>query len=189
VKALDEVRGYIRVGRLEVIARRYFVMNAFDGALTTLGILVGAYLSGSRDPSLILHAGVGAGIAMGVSGMMGAYMTEDAERRKELSELEGAMLTKLGDTVQGKARRFAPLFTAFVDGASPAATSIVILSPFMLAEGSFEAAFSASMAMTAAILFGLGAYLARIGGGSVVRSGLQMVAAGLAAAAAIYAVS
>ncbi len=59
---LKDFRDYVRVTK---IARRYFVMNAFDGALTMLGILVGAYLSGNASTTLVITAGIGASIAMG----------------------------------------------------------------------------------------------------------------------------
>ena len=180
---------YMLVGRLGAIARRYFVMNAFDGALTMLGILTGAYLTGRQDVSLIIHAGFGASIAMAMSGMTGAYMTEKAERKKELQELEDAMLTDLNDSVYGRANRFAPLFTALIDGISPALAAVLILSPFILVDKGvvgFQEAFSTSMAVTVATLFLLGAYLARISRESALSYGLQMVAAGLATATIIF---
>ena len=62
------------------IARRFFVMNSFDGSLTMLGIIVGSWVSGVRNPSKIVGTGLGACLAMGISGMVGAYASERAER-------------------------------------------------------------------------------------------------------------
>src|SRR3990172_2312202 len=41
-----QVREYSEITNLGPIARRYFVIGAFDGALTILGIIVGAYAAG-----------------------------------------------------------------------------------------------------------------------------------------------
>jgi len=129
---LTSFRRYVKVTKLDEIARRYFVMNAFDGALTMLGILVGSYLSGNPDTHLVVLAGMGASIAMGISGMTGAYMTESAERTKKLKELESTMLVDLGNTIHGRASRFASVYTALVDGISPS------LQPFSYSRRSFS---------------------------------------------------
>lgn len=50
--ALDSIRERIGVDKIGPIARRYFVSNGFDGALTGVGITVGAYLSGIEDAML-----------------------------------------------------------------------------------------------------------------------------------------
>jgi predicted membrane protein (TIGR00267 family) len=191
MKWVNEFRRYIRVTRLDEIARRYFVMNAFDGALTMLGILVGAYISGSQDVRVILSAGVGACIAMGMSGFAGAYMTEKAERIRKLKELEDAMLLDLDDTVYGKASRFASVFTALVDGLSPALAALLILSPFLLIKYGlvdYVSAYFMSTAVAGVTLFALGGYLAKISDESMLKYGLHMVVVGLVTAVVIFAV-
>ena len=40
---LEKIRRYIRISGVAPISRRYFIMNAFDGATTVLGIVIGAY--------------------------------------------------------------------------------------------------------------------------------------------------
>lgn len=190
MKRLSEIRKYVQVTGLVEIARRYFVMNAFDGALTMLGILVGAYLSGEPQVHLIINAGVGASIAMGVSGMSGAYMTEKAERVKKLRDLEDTMLVGLDDTLHGRASSFASIYTAVIDGLSPALAAFIILSPFFmvgLAGLSVGDAFAASILLTGAILFSLGAYLARVSHEGMWKYGLQMLMVGLVTAFIIMA--
>lgn len=59
-------------------------MNAFDGALTMLGVVIGAYVVGVLKPINIISAGIAGSIAMGTSGMIGTYMAEKAM----LKELE-----------------------------------------------------------------------------------------------------
>lgn len=185
-------RKYMKVTKLGEIARRYFVMNAFDGVLTMLGILVGSFLSGSTDVKLIINAGIGASVALGMSGVTSAYMTEKAERVRELKELEDAMLLDLEDTLHGKAGKFASVFTAMINGVSPAFAGLLVLSPFLLVSQGlipFKLAYVYSMGATVLVLFGLGAYLAKISEQSKIKNGVLMVFVGLLTALVVFVVS
>lgn len=53
------------------IARRYFVMNAFDGVLTIIGVLVGNLTAGVEDPNVVLSTGLATSVVMGISGLWG----------------------------------------------------------------------------------------------------------------------
>jgi hypothetical protein len=77
------------------IIRRYAIVNGFDGALTMLGLLSGFLLSGGAPLPTVIAACVGAAVALGVSGLTSAYLSESAERRRSLAELESAMITDL----------------------------------------------------------------------------------------------
>jgi predicted membrane protein (TIGR00267 family) len=179
---LSTFRRYIKVTGISEIARRYFVMNGFDGALTMLGILIGAYLSGNPQVTVIINAGLGASIAMGVSGISGAYMTEKAERLKKLKDLEDTMLVELDNTLHGRASHFASIYTAVVDGISPALAAMVILSPFMVVNyfgATLTQAIQASLIITSIILFLLGAYLAKISDEKMLKYGFQMLLVGV----------
>jgi hypothetical protein len=46
------------------IARRYFVSNGFDGALTGVGVTVGAYLSGVPDGLTVVSIGLGTAVGL-----------------------------------------------------------------------------------------------------------------------------
>jgi hypothetical protein len=65
---ISRLRELTRIARktddLDSVMRRYFVIGAFDGALTILGILFGAYATGQLTEKLV--------IAAGVSGAVGA---------------------------------------------------------------------------------------------------------------------
>jgi hypothetical protein len=62
------------------IVRRALVNNAFDGALTILGILMGNLILNDANPTAIISIGYGALLAMGMSGSFGRYFSERAER-------------------------------------------------------------------------------------------------------------
>ena len=76
--SLDDIDTYFQVTGAQKIIRRYFAMNAFDGAMTSLGVVIGAYLSQINDPRSVIGVIITSGIAMMVSGFSGTYMTERA---------------------------------------------------------------------------------------------------------------
>jgi len=164
------------------IARRYFIKNGFDGSMTLLGIIVASWIVGVAEPEIIVTAGLGACLAMGVSGLFGAYMTEKAERKKHLKTVEAAMLTDLSDSILSDASDFVSLYAAFVDGASPVLTAVISLIPFILTlTGTFIIwdAYVVSLILTLATLFSLGLYLGRIAEENMLLYGVQTVAAGI----------
>jgi predicted membrane protein (TIGR00267 family) len=182
---LDEIGTYLRVTRAQRILRRYFAMNAFDGAMTSLGVVIGSYISNISDPRAIIGVIIVSGIAMAVSGFSGTYMTESAERSRSLNELEDAMLVDLDDTIYGRASRFVSLFAAVVDGSAPFVASIPTVVPFYLSLIGLlpiDIAFYASIGAALAVLFLLGVFLGKVSEGNLLYSGIKMVVAGLAVA-------
>ena len=182
MKLIEKIRRYIKVSGIAPITRRYFIMNAFDGATTTLGIVAGAYVAGIVDEFWIIWPGLGATLAMSLSGFVGAYMTEEAERAGEMRILERSMLIKLKDTVVGRASRFASLWASLIDGLSPALASLSCLSPFFLSSvGLFSTAHASqlSIVISLTIMFLLGAFLGRISKRSMAAHGAKMLLVGL----------
>jgi len=179
-------RKYVEISDLGAIARRYFVMNAFDGALTMLGVVIGAAMAHADSPAVIIAAGISGSFAMGISGFSGAYMAENAERTKELKEMERALLKPLHeDSVQKEAAEFATRVTALVDAVSPAIAALAVIFPYFLVQMgmmSMSAAFIAAVAITLAILALLGVYLARVTQENMLWHGLKMLAVGLVTA-------
>jgi len=181
MRFLERIRDYIRISRVASISRRYFIMNAFDGAMTSLGIVVGAYVAGAPEPFFIISAGLGASLAMGLSGFVGAYVTEEAERTRELDSLERAMLQNLEQSVIGKASRFASVWTGAVDGLSPALSSILCLVPFFFSSLlSVELAIQLSIVIALFILFLLGAFLGKVSSRNMLLHGTKLLCVGLA---------
>ena len=77
---LGELRDLTRIAQAHHIARRYVVTNGFDGALTMLGLTMGLYLSGERSVGVALSGCLGAAVALTMSGLSSAYVSETAER-------------------------------------------------------------------------------------------------------------
>lgn len=172
---------YAKISGVNKILRRYFVMNAFDGALTMLGIIMGAYMADFFYPEIIVKAGIGAGLAMGISGAWGAYMTEMAERSKEIKELENAMFSNLEGSLIDKASKAAVLSVAIVDGISPLIATTIAILPFILAINSIISTTSAiiiSIVLIFSMLFSLGVFLGKVSGERIILKGSLMVLAG-----------
>jgi predicted membrane protein (TIGR00267 family) len=169
------------------IARRYFVKNGFDGSMTMLGIIVGSWVS-NGPPEVVLTAGLATCLALGISGVSGAYMTERAERKRDLKELESAMITKLDDCMISDASRFVSFYAALVDGGSPIVTALISLAPFfLLLQGliALQVAYIASIALTLVTLFALGMYLGKIAKENALFYGIQTLLAGVATVAIV----
>lgn len=181
-ETVDKIRDLLEVSGAGEILRRYFVMNAFDGALTMLGFVIGAYMSGLRNPYVIISAGLGASFAMGVSGFVGALITEKAERERKVKELEKAMFAELEGSIIQKASNAAVILAAVTDSMAPALAAVSAASPFVLSMYgilAFETAALSSIALTLAEVFALGVYLGSVSGRNSLLYGLYMLAAGI----------
>jgi predicted membrane protein (TIGR00267 family) len=186
---LEQTGFLLRITRTHDIIRRYFVVNGFDGALTMLGLIIGFLVSGASDVSVIINVCLGAAIALGVSGVSSAYISEVAERKRALGKLQDAMITDLRDSVHGEAARGVPLLIALVNGLAPLAISLLILTPLIAANAGFTLPVSplyAAVAIALLLIFMLGVFLGNIAGISWLRSGIQTLLVAILTAALIY---
>lgn len=182
---LEEYQTYNQIIGIAEIARRYFAMNAFDGVLTTIGVLAGNYLAGVRDLSIPVRTGIATSIAMGISGLWGAYLTETAERRRELSELERVSLIDQSETSIGRASRFAVIVVSIVDGIAPALAAIIVLVPLFLGNliGNPVLSYALAGGLALLCLFALGLFLGKVSEENLIGYGFKTLMAGLVAIA------
>ena len=180
---LEEIQTYNQIVGIAEIARRYFAMNAFDGVLTTIGVLAGNYLAGVRDLSIPIRTGIATSIAMGISGLWGAYLTETAERQRELAELQKISLIDQTDTSIGRASRFAVIVVSIVDGLAPALAAMIVLIPLFLDSVIGNPILSYGLAAGTALLclFGLGMFLGKVSEKSLIGFGIKTLLAGVVA--------
>lgn len=186
---LNQIKLLLRVTHTHDIARRYFVVNGFDGALTMLGLIIGFLVSAPVDLSLVLNACLGAAIALGMSGVSSAYVSESAERRRALGKLEQAMSTDLQQSVHGDAARWMPFLIALVNGSAPLTISLLILTPLWLSIAGVSLPVSplyAAIMVALLLVFMLGVLLGRIAGVSLLRSGIQTLSVAVLTATFIY---
>lgn len=176
----DNIQRYSRYVNIGEIARRYFAMNAFDGVLTIIGVLMGNFTAGVEDARIVVTTGLATCVAMGISGLWGAYLTEAAERQRELLELEELTLTDLQETGLGEASRAAVVIVALVDGLSPFLAALIVLIPFFVPQifPTLQWTYITALGLAMAALFGLGAFLGRVSRQNIVIYGFRTVIAG-----------
>ena len=185
-KAHKTFNFYDAMTGMSEIIRRTFVNNSFDGALTMLGVLLGSFVGGIHNPTLVIKLGLATSIAVGISGLTGALFAESAERKKQIKEMEEALHRDLENTEYKKAHDTATVLTALMDGFSPFIASIIILMPFFfIGGGDIILAYQASVVLSIMVFFFIGAFLAKTSGESMLMMGLKLIAAGVICMGAI----
>ena len=182
----------IRISGSHLIARRYFIVNGFDGALAMMGLLMGFYHNRDVQLNVIIGACTGTAIALAMSGISSAYISETAEKQQELKALEDAMITDLKDTAFGHASRFMPLVIALVNGISPLLFALIIMSPLMFYSDMNNASYNpveVALAVALVLIFLLGIYIGRISGSFWLWAGLRSIMIALVTIFAIWLVS
>lgn len=178
---LKELKDYSSISEADALSRRYFVMNAFDGTLAILGIIIGTYLAIGINQRVIIGSSIGACIAMGISGFTGTFLTETAERKRSMMKMENLMLKKMSGTVIEKAMNFASVYTAFINGIAPVIVVLACLTPFiLLGNGLIQPpqALHLSLSIAFTILLTLGIYLGEISKENKWISGARMLIIG-----------
>ncbi len=177
---------YASILRAKEIARRMFVTNSFDGLLSSLGVVLGNYVSGTTSLHSYVGTVLGAAFSLGFfSGVVATYLSERAERIRELKRTERAMLHSLKGTIYERAAKLVPIYVALWSGFGAIVLPLIGLTPFLVAlAAGFHVKVHVLVYSSAAImiveLFALGAYLGRISGENVLLSGARMAAIGLA---------
>ncbi|MHA1670285.1 MAG: VIT1/CCC1 transporter family protein [Promethearchaeota archaeon] len=98
---------YSKMSDLGIIVRRKFFNNCFDGALTCAGIVSGLFIvflkpgAVRNTPSTVIVYGFATALAIGISGLWGAFLSEEAERKKKISDLKKDMVI-IDDNIKPK---------------------------------------------------------------------------------------
>ncbi|MCU7851032.1 MAG: hypothetical protein KZQ80_02330 [Candidatus Thiodiazotropha sp. (ex Monitilora ramsayi)] len=173
---IERLRYWSHLGGSDDIVRRYFVVNGFDGALTMLGLIAGFQFSGTGDLKLMINGCTGAAVALGISGVTSAYLSESAEQRRSLSELEEAMISDLSNSEHANAAKILPVMVALTNGLAPLLLSVIIITPLWLAQSGLSLPLpplSLAIILALICIFSLGAFLGSIGGTSWLVSGVK----------------
>ncbi len=181
-RVFHKANQYNGIANIGEIARRYFAMNAFDGVLTIIGMLMGNLSAHIVDAHIVITTGLSTCVAMGISGLWGSYLTESAERKHNLDELSQSTLTDLKNSRIGKASRFAAVVVSLVDGISPFLAAMLVLIPFFFHSlfPSIQTVYYASLGLALLTLFALGLFLGKISKENLIMSGIKTVIAGVA---------
>jgi predicted membrane protein (TIGR00267 family) len=176
------VRQYHEIAGVGEIARRYFVINAFDGSLTALGVVAGAWAGGVDQARTVISLILATAVSIGVAGFYGSYQVERAERDRALRELEETTLSSMKDTALASASRYATVMVGAVDGLSPLVASLLIMVPFFFVPPlAMHVAFYVAGGLAFLELFLLGMFLGRISRERLWWAGTKLVLAGVVA--------
>jgi predicted membrane protein (TIGR00267 family) len=184
-----QIHDLITISRSHDIARRYFVVNGFDGALTTLGLLVGFYISNSASINIVITACLSAAIALAMSGFSSAYVSEAAERKREFRELQSAMISDLSGSPHAKVSFWMPLLIGITNGLSPLIISLIIITPLFLNLLGYPLPvnpYEAGIGIAFFLIFLLGVFLSSVSGTFWLLSGLQTLLIAIITTALIY---
>jgi VIT1/CCC1 family predicted Fe2+/Mn2+ transporter len=163
-----EPRGLVALTRHYI---RDLVYGANDGVITTFAVVAGV-TGGTLEPVTVLVLGVANlladGLSMGVGNYLGIRSDERVREAQELPEQEAFPV-----------RHGLATFVAFVvAGAVP-------LLPYAF-PGAAINGFPWSAGLSLAVLFGVGAARARVGTGTWLANGLEMLGLGVIVGAAAY---
>jgi len=165
------------------IARRMFATNSFDGLLSALGVSVGGF-SPDVKPEFLALGIIGGSLSMGVlSGVVGVYLSERAERVREVRELEKKVAKSLRNSVYWKAANVIPIYIALWSGVGIIFFPLLVAAPYLAAASgiiSMTRAFYASIGVALTLMALIGVYLARISGSSQLMGAVKGVAIGVA---------
>ncbi|WP_456412469.1 hypothetical protein [Thiolapillus sp.] len=186
---LKQIKTLLKISRPEEIMRRYFVVNGYDGALTMLGLMMGFHISDQVDLAVVITSCLAAALALGMSGLSSAYISEAAEQRRALVQLEKAMVHSLEESRHAQVAVWIPWLVALVNGLSPLLVALIIITPLWLANSGLALAIGplpTAMAVALVILFLFGVFLGRVGGTFWLWSGLQSLMVALVTLGLIY---
>ncbi|TXT56003.1 MAG: conserved membrane protein of unknown function [Candidatus Thorarchaeota archaeon] len=182
----DRVMSQLAISGGTEIARRYLAMNAFDGVLPVLGIIMGGLVSlNFQAPLLIFETSIlsifATCFAMFVSGITSSYLTEGAERKRDLEELERSLLSGLQGSAIAKASRTTTIVVSLINGFSPFLAGLATATPlFMVQFGiPIDLGFTLSVVSGMFILFILGVFLGKVSRTNIIIYGIKTLAAGI----------
>ncbi|MDY6774720.1 MAG: VIT1/CCC1 transporter family protein [Halobacteria archaeon] len=178
------VRDTLQDEEARSISRRYFISNGFDGALTSVGITVGSYLSGVPDGLTVVKVGVGAAVGLSTSGVWSVWEIERAEKLAELQRLERSMMKDLKGTSIYTEKKRVRIVNSVMSGLGPVVGILLPVLVFAF-EGIYLTMLEAtliSVAVAVSVLFVFGAYMGSISKQRWYVAGLRMGVAGVVVA-------
>lgn len=158
------LRRVLEKDQVRALARRYFVANGFDGTLTTIGIVVGAFLSGVTDGRTVIAIGLGAAVGLGTSGVWSVWEIERAEISRQRKQLEDDMLTDLGDTQIARDLKVGQMVLAASSATGPVLAVLLTLTPFLFVNIVYDVFVATLLSIGVGIILlgSVGAYMGAI---------------------------
>ncbi len=164
--------------------RRYIFRGLIDGSLSALGVVIGAQ---GASIGVIVAAGIGGGVANGLSNILGAFTAEKSEAERKLAEIQKAMIVypELRKTELYRDMLKSTILSGVADGIATIVGSLIPVIPFALAlffHINKTDALIMAVALTLTLLFAIGGYMGKISKSNLILSGFRMAVAGMATA-------
>ena len=182
---LYKIKQFNSLAEIDELARRYFALNSFDGVLMILGIIIANFFASVDSIKIIITTSIGAMVAVTISGIWGAYLTESAERKGKIKKLEKRVGLSFKKTPIHHAHRFAIISLALINGLSSLFAALIIILPFLLTLN-IRTAYFISISLAFVILFFIGVFLGRISKSNLFIAGIKLLLAGIVCSAIIF---
>lgn len=132
---------------------RLLIRGLVDGALSSLGVVIGASLS--NNMTVVLSAGFSGAMANGLSNIMAAFTAEKTGRYLDLKELEKKMMKSLKGTKLEKKIEKEVLKGGVYDGLASLFGGALPVIPFIFLSGTTALATSISLVGLLAVILGI----------------------------------
>lgn len=109
---------------------RLIIRGLVDGALSSLGVVIGASLS--NNITIILSAGLSGAVANGFSNILAAFTAEKTHKYKEFNQLEKSMMKSLKGTYAEKEINKKVIKGGILDGMFSLLGGILPILPFFI---------------------------------------------------------
>lgn len=159
-----------------------FLRGFMDGSMSTLGIVIGA--SAAEGP-IIIAAAVGGTLANGISNVLSAFSSSEAEQYSEMRSIEDAMVSRelKGSDIERKIRRHT-IIASLTDGAASVIGGAIPILPYLFLKQ--PQSMYTAIGLVVAMIFFIGIYLGKISRRNILLSALKMAAFGVVIAVAVY---
>ncbi len=159
-----------------------FMRGFTDGALSTLGVVIGA--SAAPAP-IIIAAGVGGALANGISNVLSAFFAEGVVQYAELRGMEKAMVVrKLKGTELDRRITGITFRAGLVDGGATVIGGGLPVIPYLVAPPFQAMLIAAGLVLGGTML--LGVYLGHISGRNMALSAVKMAAFAVLVAGIVF---
>jgi predicted membrane protein (TIGR00267 family) len=159
-----------------------FIRGFVDGALSTLGIVVGA---SSAQSSIVIAAGIGGAVANAMANFLSALSAERADQYIEMREAEKAMVHKdLKGTIIERNIHKETVRAGFLDGLGTFAGGLIPVLPFLIAPASKPLFISIGSVVVA--LFAVSVFIGKLSKENVLISASKMAFFAIVIATVVY---
>ncbi|MCS4541730.1 MAG: VIT1/CCC1 transporter family protein [Euryarchaeota archaeon] len=171
---------------IKYISSRYIVLGTIDGVIAILGVVIGAF-SASVGTQTIIGAGIGGGMALGISNGVGGLMAERTVERRRLLILERSLFRSLEGTHVSDEIKKKLIADTITHGGCSFLGALIPVLPFIFL--SQNLALITSITLSIITLFVLGIYIGKITKESILLAGIKMAVIGILVAIFVYFVS